>query len=79
MGQFHKIHVTLEEHTGEGFDNEAMRTLAQDIVDFADERAAALGLSIDTPVSLYYRSEYGDTENDADIDRLLAVFYGVRK
>jgi len=73
MSDFHKIRLSLEDHTGEGFDWIAFRTLAQDVLDFAILRARVLGLDIDPPIALLYRSQYGEGEDDEDKDKFLAV------
>lgn len=67
MTQTHQINVSVEEYTQDGFDNESMRVLAQDVANFAAIRAASLGLMITPPVALYYRLEDGDESKFLDI------------
>lgn len=76
MNDFHKIRITIEEFSTVDFNNEAMRALTQDVLDFASMRAVSLGLNIVPPLGLYYRSTSAESIDEEDTDHLLDVFEG---
>jgi len=68
---YHTITVTIEEYTQDGFDNEAMRVLAQDIANYATKRAKELNLDTSRANAIFARE--GDDESAY---RYLASFDG---
>jgi len=63
MAQFHRLDLTIEEMTQEGFDNESMRVLAQDIANYATQRAQELNLDCLNASVIYARDDDDDNNN----------------
>ncbi len=75
MAQFHRLDLTIEEMTQDGFDDESMRVLAQDVANYATQRAQELNLDCLPACVIYAR----DDDYNSDNYKYLASFDGVKK
>jgi len=74
MAQFHAVTLLIEDFTQENYNHEAMRTLAQDVANYATQRAQELNLDSGRALASIYRD--GDEKSDY---KYLESFDGVKK